>query len=94
MFLTMFLTMISFIMRIFFTLWTGKLDPAYEVTEQIIQNVGAIMTVASQGINFVYFMVGDTLPILIPILIATLIFKYLVYPIVDFVRRLIPFVNL
>lgn len=53
-----------------------------------------ILSISTQAINFLHFIIGDSLIFIIPIVGALLVAKYLVLPIVDICRRLIPFVNL
>lgn len=69
--------------------------PQYGTTTQdLIESIDLILGIGEQALNFIYFIVGDSLLIMLPLIVSILTYKYLFYPLVDFVRRCIPFVNL
>lgn len=72
----------------------SSLFPSVEFTSEIVTGTQAILEISTQALNFVHFIVGDALVIIIPVAGALLAYKYLVYPIIDVIRRLIPFGNL
>lgn len=48
--------------------------------------INAILTICTQAHNFMYFIFGNTLVIVVPVTIALLTTKYLVVPIVQIFR--------
>lgn len=72
----------------------NTLFPHLNLGNTLVSNITNVLEISNQAINFVHFIVGDTLAIIIPLATAILGYKYLLYPVVDFLRRLIPFVNL
>lgn len=68
--------------------------PVVELGEDIAQVMATILNISNQGLNFCHFILGDTMAYVLPIVAGLLAYKYIVYPIIDVVRRLIPFVNL
>lgn len=48
--------------------------------------ISSILTIATQAHNFMYFIFGNTLVVVVPITIALLTTKYLVVPIVQIFR--------
>lgn len=70
------------------------LMPVVELGEQIAQVMANILNISNQGLNFCHFILGDTMVFILPIVTSLLLYKYIVYPVIDVLRRLIPFVNL
>lgn len=68
--------------------------PVVNVTEDVVQAMASILSISNQGLNFCHFILGDSMTYVLPIVFSLMLYKYVVYPIVDVVRRLIPFVNL
>lgn len=48
--------------------------------------IQAILTITTQAHNFMYFIFGDTLAVVVPITLAMLTTKYLVVPLVQIFR--------
>lgn len=65
-----------------------------DLVNMMINSITTLIDAIGTGINFTHYVVGDAIIIIIPSTLGLLGFKFIVYPIIDFVRRLIPFVNL
>lgn len=85
-------TIMNFISLIFN--FIAEKSPTVEIGTNLSSRISAILSISTQAINFMHFIIGDTLAIIIPLCFAILTYKYLVLPIIDVLRRLIPFVNL
>lgn len=48
--------------------------------------ITTILSITQQALNFMYFIFGETLAIVVPITIALLAFKYTVAPVVQLIR--------
>lgn len=81
------------ILSIFFNMIPGTENTA-QVVEMYTNSLTTLISLATQGINFVHFIIGDSIYIIIPCATTLLTIKFVLLPILDFIRRLIPFVNL
>lgn len=68
--------------------------PTLDLLETLLNTTEAIINISQQGMNFVHFIVGDSIVIILPATLTMLAYKYLIFPIIDFARRCIPFINL
>lgn len=68
--------------------------PMIDVGTNLTGRISEILAISTQALNFVHFIVGDTLVIIIPLSLTIITYKYLILPVIDVLRRLIPFVNL
>jgi len=59
-----------------------------------MNSLQTLIALCTQGVNFVHFLIGDSIYIILPSAVALLTLKFILLPILDFIRRLIPFVNL
>lgn len=64
------------------------------IATNIAHYIGSIINYSATAFNFVHFMVGDSLPLLLTIILPILGCKYLLLPVIDLARRAIPFLNL
>lgn len=64
------------------------------VFSDMLSIIRQIIGISQQALNFCHFIVGDSLIVILAILPSLLIAKYLILPIIDIIRRCIPFVNL
>lgn len=48
--------------------------------------ITTILSITQQALNFMYFIFGETLAIVVPITIALLAFKYTIAPVVQLIR--------
>lgn len=72
----------------------GQNSPEVNIGTNLSSRIAEILAISQQAINFMHFIIGDTLAIIIPLSLAILTYKYLILPVIDVLRRLIPFVNL
>lgn len=75
-------TLINIIMAVF---------PEINLATHMIEYTTKIISVCGQANNFIHFMLGDIVVVLVPLTISLLAWKYLVYPIIVFIRSI--FVN-
>lgn len=68
--------------------------PAVAFGPQIAQLISNILNISNQGLNFCHFIMGDSMAIVLPVIGGLMLYKYIVFPVLDVLRRLIPFVNL
>lgn len=68
--------------------------PVVNLTQDVVQAMASILSISNQGLNFCHFILGDSMAYVLPIVFSLMLYKYVVYPVVDVLRRLIPFVNL
>ena len=61
--------------------------PVVDVFNKLIVSITAILTICSQAGNFGYFLLGDSLYIIIPILTILLTYKYIAFPILTTIRH-------
>lgn len=60
--------------------------PGQELHIELNSIISAMLTITQQGVNFLYFIFGDTVMIILPIAIALLILKYTVVPLIQIFR--------
>lgn len=72
----------------------GQNSPVVNIGTNLSSRIAEILAISQQAINFMHFIIGDTLVVIIPLSLAILTYKYLILPVIDVLRRLIPFVNL
>lgn len=65
--------------------------PQFDIASYMITYTTKIISICTQANNFLHFMLGDFVVVLVPIAIAILGFKYAIYPIITFIRSI--FVN-
>lgn len=65
--------------------------PQAEINAYILDIIQAMASIFTQANNFIHFICGDAVEIILPLLIPLLVFQYVVYPIVTFFRSI--FVN-
>lgn len=65
--------------------------PQADINNYIVDIVNAMASIMSQANNFIHFICGDVIEIIMPLLIPLLFFQYIVYPIFTFIRSI--FVN-
>lgn len=68
--------------------------PVVNLTQDVVQAMASILSISNQGLNFCHFILGDSMAYVLPIVFSLMLYKYVVYPVVDVLRKLIPFVNL
>lgn len=75
------------------TLWDflASYIPQIAIADKMIEYTLKILEICTQGANFVKFMIGDLAIPIIEITILLLIYKYTLFPIVQFIRSI--FVN-
>lgn len=75
------------------TLWDflASFLPQIQLTDKLIEYTLRILEICTQGANFVKFMVGDLAIPIIEVIITLLIYKYTLFPIIQFIRSI--FVN-
>lgn len=75
------------------TLWDflASFLPQIQITDRLIEYTLKILEICTQGANFVKFMIGDLAIPIIEIVIMLLLYKYTLFPIIQFIRSI--FVN-
>lgn len=73
-----------------FTLATNAI-PQVDLAEKLLEYTLEILNICTQGANFVRFMIGDLAIPLIEVTIMLIIYKYTLFPIIQFIRSI--FVN-
>lgn len=68
-----------------------NLNPQIDLSVKLYEYTIEILKICTQGANFVKFMIGDLTIPLIEITIMLLIYKYTLFPIIQFIRSI--FVN-
>lgn len=71
--------------------WLASVTPEIDIMTYMLEFISKIMTITTQANNFIHFMLGDFVVVLLPGTIGLLIYKYAVYPIITFIRSF--FVN-
>lgn len=87
---------LSLIMGLFTNVFNliNTIVPSFNATADYINLLAQILNISNQSLNFVHFIIGDHMAIIIPGAFLLLTYKYIGLPIIDTLRRLIPFVNL
>lgn len=57
----------------------------------MVEMLARVLSITTQANNMIHFIVGDFVVVLLPLTIELLIFKYVGYPIITFIRSI--FVN-
>ena len=75
------------------TLWDflASFLPEIQLTDKLIEYTLKILEICTQGANFVRFMIGDLALPIIEVTISLLLYKYTLFPIIQFIRSI--FVN-
>ena len=63
-----------------------QLVPQAQVADKLVMFTTKILEISTQGPNFVRFMVGDYSVALIEIALMMLLYKYTLFPIIQFLR--------
>lgn len=58
--------------------------PTSDIHSMLLDAFSVFTTILTMSGQFCYFMLGDYLYIILPVLMPLLVFKYLVYPVVKF----------
>lgn len=93
MILNIFISLILMVLNPILGLITSVI-PTIDLLETLITTTETILNISQQGMNFVHFIVGDSIVIILPATLLMLTYKYLIFPIIDFARKCIPFINL
>lgn len=67
----------------------GQYMPTINIATQLFQYITQILSITQQALNFMYLILGDTLFLVMPLIISLLTFKYIAYPILQVIRSLI-----
>lgn len=65
--------------------------PQADINSYLIDIVTSMATIFTQANNFIHFIAGDAVNIILPLLVPLLTYQYIVYPIFTFIRSI--FVN-
>lgn len=65
--------------------------PQADINNYLIDIIKSMAQVFSQGNNFIHFIAGDAVNIILPLLIPLLIYQYIMYPTFTFIRSI--FIN-
>lgn len=53
-----------------------------------ISLLGGILSICQQGVNFCYFLLGDSIYVVLPISVAIILFKYTIAPLIILIRTI------
>lgn len=81
--LNLLLTILSAIMNLI-----TALIPSLNIQESTTGIVSKFFEMTTQAKNFAYFMIGDTLYIILDAVLLLITFKYVVYPVYVLIRKL------
>lgn len=65
--------------------------PQINLTTYMVEYTTKIISICTQANNFIHFLLGDFVVVLVPLTLSLLLYKYTVYPIIVLIRSV--FVN-
>lgn len=90
MIITMIIDFLVEILKIIIS-WLAEVTPNIDIATYMLEYTAKIITITTQANNFIHFIVGDFIIVLVPAVIGLLGFKYVMYPIITLIRSV--FVN-
>ena len=88
MILETFINILIGIIKVIFGIVRAVISPI-EAPIQLLVMLAKIISICTQANNFIHFIVGDFVVVLVPLTIALLGIKYTIYPVVQFMRSFV-----